>query len=138
MNLDLATAFRILDATLAKAGELNIRVSAVIVDNGGHLIAAHRMDGAGFLSPKVAEGKAFSAAAWKRPTIALREIVDRFPQFLTGVSMMVDGKVLVTEGGYPIRDNEAIIGGIGVSGGKPDQDKICCEAGLASVGLSTG
>jgi len=138
MQLDLETALHIIRKAAAKAAELGIRVSVAVVDSGGHLIAAHRMDGAGFLSPKIAEAKAFSAAAWRRPTIALGQIVERFPQFLTGVSMMADGKVVVTEGGYPLRDEGAVIGGLGVSGGKPDQDKVCCVAGLAAVGLSTG
>src|SRR5881409_1544752 len=42
----------------AKAGDLGIRVTVAVIDEGGLLIALGRMDGATSLSPQIAEAKA--------------------------------------------------------------------------------
>ncbi len=46
MSLTLDEANRILAGALAKARELNIKVSAAVCDAGGRLIALQRMDNA--------------------------------------------------------------------------------------------
>ena len=38
-------------------------------------------------------------------------------------------------GGFPIRVDDALVGGIGVSGGTEDEDIRCASAGLAALGL---
>ena len=38
-------------------------------------------------------------------------------------------------GSLVIRDGEGnVLGAVGVSGGKPDEDRACCEAGAAALG----
>ena len=37
----------------------------------------------------------------------------------------------IAAGGYPVMDGEALIGGIGIGGGSPDQDMEVAEAALA-------
>ena len=45
-QLHLAGAQRILDGAMARAKELKLNVNVSVVDDGGHLLAFARMDGA--------------------------------------------------------------------------------------------
>jgi len=58
MPLDLHDADELIGRAHAKAAELGIRVTVAVVDEGAHLIALARMDGAAPLTPQVAEAKA--------------------------------------------------------------------------------
>ena len=62
MSITLADADRVIDAARTKADALGIKVTFAVVDDGGHLVALARMDGAAPLTPSVAEGKAIGAA----------------------------------------------------------------------------
>src|SRR3954465_11694507 len=57
MALTLGEANRVLEATLAKAKQLNIKVSAAVVDAGGRLVAFQRMDNAIWASAYGSQGK---------------------------------------------------------------------------------
>jgi uncharacterized protein GlcG (DUF336 family) len=43
-------------------------------------------------------------------------------------------RLIVFGGGYPIKENGEVIGGIGVSGGYYKQDMECAQAGLKTIG----
>ena len=58
MALTLAEANRMIQAAIAKAGELNVNVSIAVCDAGGNLLAFNRMEGASPVSATVAQGKA--------------------------------------------------------------------------------
>ena len=64
MSLTLEEANRMLDGTLTKARELNIRISAAICDAGGRLVAFQRMDNAIWASAYASQGKAIASAAF--------------------------------------------------------------------------
>ena len=68
MALTLAEANRVVQATMAKAGELNIKVSVAVCDSGGRLVAFGRMDGAIWASVYGCQGKAVASAAFGRPS----------------------------------------------------------------------
>ena len=70
MSLTLEEANRILRGTLAKAQELNIKISAAICDPGGRPIALQRMDNTMWASAYAAQGKAVVSAAFGRPGAA--------------------------------------------------------------------
>src|SRR5713226_6264590 len=52
MPLSLRDATKVIDAAHVKALHLGVKVTAAVVDEGGHLVALGRMDGAPPLSPK--------------------------------------------------------------------------------------
>ena len=62
-SISLNQANRVLRATLKKAEELNIKVSAAVVDDGGRPVAFQRMDGAIWASAYGSQGKAVASAA---------------------------------------------------------------------------
>ncbi len=73
MGLTLEEANRILRGTLAKAQELNIKISAAICDPGGRPIALQRMDNTMWASAYAAQGKAVVSAAFGRPSGEMAE-----------------------------------------------------------------
>jgi uncharacterized protein GlcG (DUF336 family) len=62
MPLSLQDANKLIAGVHAKAEKMGLSVTAAVVDEGGHLIALGRMDGAPPLSPQIAEAKAVGAA----------------------------------------------------------------------------
>ena len=76
MGLTLEEANRILRGTLAKAQELNIKISAAICDPGGRPIALQRMDNAIWASAYGSQGKAVVSAAFGRPSGEMAERAD--------------------------------------------------------------
>jgi len=65
MAVTLGDARKIIDSGIAKANQMGVKVSIVVVNEEGHIISLSRMDGAGFLTPDIALGKAIAAAAFK-------------------------------------------------------------------------
>ena len=68
MALTLAEANRIIEGAIAKASELNIRISAAVCDAGGRPLAFQRMDNAIWASAYASQGKAVASAAFGRPS----------------------------------------------------------------------
>ena len=71
MPLKLSEANQVVHAAIAKAQELNIRISVAVCDAGGRLLAFNRMDGAIWASVYGCQGKAIASAAFGRPSVQL-------------------------------------------------------------------
>jgi uncharacterized protein GlcG (DUF336 family) len=128
--IELVSAMAALDGAIEHARELGIRVTAVVLDSGGHPVSLRRMDGAPLSSVTIAEKKAYTAISFRAPTHSLAE---RIPPDFHGPLSMADSRLTFLSGGVPIVDNEQVTGGIGVSGGSADQDVACCEAALRRI-----
>ncbi len=126
--LTLAGAKAIAAAAEAEATKNRWPVVIVVVDDGGHLLLVQRMDQAQLGSIEVAIGKARSAVLFKRDTKQWEET------FKAGrLAPLAFPNLLPAEGGIPIEVKGQIIGGIGVSGVKPDQDAQVARAGAAAL-----
>src|SRR5215470_2068051 len=64
----LRQATECIERGLARARELGFRVAIAVVDDAGHLVACHRMDGALWVTPEIARAKANAAAAFRAST----------------------------------------------------------------------
>lgn len=117
----------------AKAAELGIRVTLAVVDEGGFLIAVARMDGAPPLSPQVAEAKAVGAAMLHRDGASLAELAKDRPGFFSVADRLVRVPIVPGLGSVLIKRDGKVIGAVGVSGGRPEQDLECAEAGITGV-----
>ncbi|HZG70615.1 MAG TPA: heme-binding protein [Chondromyces sp.] len=115
-------------AAMEKAKELGIAVNVSIVDAGGNLLAFSRMDGAPLLSIEISQNKAYTAAAFGVPTHEWYDMIKDDPALKTGI--VHTNRLTVFGGGYPIRYENQLTGGIGVSGGSAAEDQACCEAAL--------
>jgi glc operon protein GlcG len=130
MPLSLIDANKVIDRAHAKAKQLGIKVTVAIVDEGGLLIALSRMDGALPLSPQLAEAKAVGAAMFQRDGGALAQMAQDRPGFFSAAGRLVRVPLIPGLGSMPIKEDGQVVGAIGISGGRPEQDLECAEAGL--------
>ncbi len=87
------------------------------------------------MTPDIALSKAYSAAVMQRPTEMLENWRDSDPVFFTQVGRMGQRPIVATKGGYTLKRDGAILGGIGISGGSPDEDQQICEHVLRASGF---
>ena len=133
-TLILEDAGGIVEAALAAAVALDVHVTVIVLDAGGDLVLATRMDGAFAGAFDLALAKAHAARAFAAPSGSFTPLVQPGAP-LFGVSGVAAGKYLTLPGGEPILQQGSVLGSIGVSGGRPDQDEKIARAGLASVAL---
>jgi glc operon protein GlcG len=133
MPLSLTAANNLIARAHAKAHALGIKVTVAIVDEGGHLVALSRMDGAMPLSPQLAEAKAVGAAMFMRDGEALAKMAQDRPGFFSAADRLVRVPLIPGLGSALISQDGNVIGAVGVSGGRPDQDLECAQAGLSEL-----
>ena len=131
MSLTLEEGNRIVRSALAKAQELNIKISAAVCDAGGRPLAFQRMDGAIWASAYASEGKAVASAAFGRPSGEMAERADQpTPR---GVALAEGGHMIIGQGAVPVIRNGVVEGACGVSGGTAQQDEDCARAGVSRL-----
>ena len=134
MPLSAEECRRLIDAAHARAGQIGVRVTVAIVDEGGLLLALARMDGAPPLSAQIAEGKAVGAALWHRDGGSLAQVAQERPAFFEAVTRMIRVPIVPGVGSTLVRRKDNVLGAVGVSGAKSEQDLDCAEAGLRAIG----
>src|SRR5437773_2122643 len=132
MPLGLTEAQDVITRAHAKAGELGIRVTVAVVDEGGLLVALGRMDGATPLSPQIAEAKAVGAVMLGRDGAGLAELSKDRPGFFSVADRLVRLPIVPGLGSVLIKRADHVLGAVGVSGGRPGQDLECAVAGLSA------
>src|SRR5438034_7686685 len=122
MNSRLRQTDAMTEAAVAYARDHELKLSIVILDAGGNVIRATRMDGCNFLAPDIARGKAFGAAAWRLPSA---ELGKRFttPTAAAGMVAISGQRIVPHQGALPIWSEGQCIGAIGASGARSDQDE---------------
>lgn len=134
MGLDLATAGRIIEAAIRRADEMGVKLSIAVVDEAGNLVQLSRMDGAFFISPQIAAGKAFAAAAWQTASADLEKRAQTAPAFYAGISTMTAGRAIIRQGALPLVIDGRFAGAVGASGGTSQQDEDAVRAGIEALG----
>jgi glc operon protein GlcG len=130
-SISLNQANRVLRATLKKAEELGIKVSAAVCDDGGRLVAFQRMDGAIWASTYGSQGKAVASAAFGRASGELTARADHpTPR---GIAAAEGGHMIMGQGAVPIIRNGIVIGACGVGGGTSQEDEDCARAGIGQL-----
>jgi uncharacterized protein GlcG (DUF336 family) len=131
MALNLAEANRIIEGAIAKAHELNIKISVAVCDAGGRLMAFNRMDGAILGSVYGCQGKAVASAAFARPSGELAERADS--PIIRGIAAAEGGHMIPSQGAVPIIRNGILEGACGVGGGTAQEDEDCARAGVTKL-----
>ena len=132
-RITLDDALPMLAAARAKAEELGVKQTICVCDDGGHVLALHRLPGARLSGGEIAMAKAFPAAGHERATHRFNEPPDgpALPgNEAFGISHMLPGKFAIFVGGFPIEYQGQIVGAVGVSGGNGAQDKAVGAAAL--------
>jgi glc operon protein GlcG len=122
----------IADAAEAHALANKWNVTIAIVDDGGHLLHLHRLDGAGPSTAEMATGKARTAAVGRRETKLYEDMIKQ-----GRVAFLSAHMTAMLEGGVPILVGADVVGAVGVSGVKSDQDAAVAKAGIAALGLES-
>jgi glc operon protein GlcG len=103
-------------------------VSIAIVDDGGHPLAFERLDEAGAISSYISIEKARTSALGRRESKGYEEMVNG------GRTAFLSAPLLTSlEGGVPVIVDGQVIGAVGVSGVKAEQDAQVAKAGVAAL-----
>jgi uncharacterized protein GlcG (DUF336 family) len=122
----------LVNAAIERAKAMNIKITAAVVDPSGYLVALRRMDKAGFLTPQIAEAKAFSAAAWGTPISTIAERARAKPETFQAFAGVGRTRLIPGQGGAPVRRAGEIVGALGISGGSGAEDDDICGTALAA------
>ena len=133
VSLDARAAEAIVHGCATHALAKKQSEAIVVVDTGGHILAALRMDGNGSGIFDFALAKAQAAAAWGFSTTEMLNSARGTPGFERAP------QVVIVPGGVPVfsADGKSRIGAVGVSGEAPADDAECAEAGARAAGLRT-
>jgi uncharacterized protein GlcG (DUF336 family) len=131
--LTLETAQKLISAAQDEAEKQGFKLAFAVVDEGGHLVASARMDGAPWIAPEVAMGKAWTAAAYGAPSAVQGEKMKELHAFSASITTATHGRFTPQIGGLPIELDGSPAGGIGASGAAGHEDEAVCRAALERV-----
>ena len=136
-RLTLEQANTIVTKAIERAQELDFAPLAVVVlDDGGHLKAMQREDGASMFRFDVATGKAWASVAMGASSSVLAERARENPNFFITLAATADGKFLPQPGGVLIRNEDGVIlGAAGASGAAGTEDEAAVIYGIEQAGL---
>ncbi|MEQ5837967.1 heme-binding protein [Paraburkholderia acidicola] len=118
----------ILQAARSEAERNQWAVAIAVVDDGGHPLALLRLDGCAPIGSHIATEKARTSAIGRRESKQYEDMIN------SGRTAFLSAPLVGTlEGGVPIVVNGQVVGAVGVSGVKADQDAQIAKAGADSV-----
>lgn len=134
--LTLEQATQLMQAAFAHARDRGTAVTVAVVDAGGHLITAGRMNGMPFGTFDVARGKAIaSVATGGESGKALMERYRANPIVFGQISSLsYGGPMFPSQGSLPIFINGQLVGAAGASGASSQVDEDAVRAGIAAIG----
>ncbi|MGX5217125.1 heme-binding protein [Pseudomonas segetis] len=119
---------RIIAAARSEAQQNQWAVSIAVVDDGGHPLALERLDGCAPIGAYIATEKARTSALGRRESKGYEDMVNG------GRNAFLSAPLLTSlEGGVPVIIDGQVVGAIGVSGVKAEQDAQVAKAGVQSL-----
>ena len=128
MAISIEKAMQLVQAAHTVAESIDLAVTAVVVDEGGRVVALGRMDGARPISVDIATNKAYTAASFKQPTQELSGVAGQ--AWFQSLIVSSNGKLTAGGGAIPLAEG----GALAVAGGTDEQDHHCAEAAIRWVG----
>lgn len=102
-------------------------VAIAVLDDGGHLLGAMRLDGATPANMQIALQKAESSALSRRSTQIWEE------RIAAGRLSMLKMPVLPVQGGLPVMIDGLCVGAVGVSGVQSHEDEQIAQAAINAL-----
>jgi len=118
----------ILAASEAHAKANQWAVCIAVVDDGGHLLGLSRLDGAPPISAQIAPSKAQTAALGRRESKSYEDMINSVRPAVLSMPLPA-----MLEGGVPIVVNAQVVGAVGVSGVKSNEDAEIANVGIAAL-----
>jgi len=132
-KLTLEGARAVLAAAERRAEEIRVPMNIAVVDDGAHLLAFARMDGAKPSSIAISLVKAQAAAMRRAPTGPSMSGEQVNLPVALGLAVAASTHQTPIRGGIPLIVEGQVIGAIGVSAGTEDQDFDAARAGAAAI-----
>ena len=138
MSLNLDTAQSIIAEALAAGQQHGFKpLTVVVLDQGGHLLAAARQDGASNNRFEIAHGKAYGALALGMGSRALMERAEQQADFIAAAAAAIGGRLIPVPGGVLVRDGDGVIqGAVGIGGDTSDNDEMAASKAIQAAGLT--
>ena len=127
--IGLEAAQKLVAAVEAESVKHRWKMAIAVVDTHGDLVHFSRMDGAQLGSVTVAQGKARTAARFRRESRLFYNAMETGHPYVA----TLDRSLIASPGGWPLIEGGKLIGAIGCSGGTGDQDAAACKAGADLV-----
>jgi glc operon protein GlcG len=127
--ISLEAAKKLVAAVEAEATRHRWKLNIAVVDTHGDLVHFSRMDGAQLASITISQGKARTAARYRRESRVFYNLVETGHHYVG----TLDPTLVASPGGWPLIEGGKLIGAIGCSGGTGDQDAAACKAGADLV-----
>lgn len=121
----------ILQAAQEAAGHLNLAITLTLVDSGGHVRAVLRQEGCSYFALESSRQKAVTASQLRIPSHVVAELAQQFPAL--EASFRANPDILGLPGGFPVRWQGAVVGGLGIAGGNFEQDRTIGEEALGGL-----
>ncbi|VFT46639.1 GlcG protein [Pseudomonas aeruginosa] len=116
---------RVLGAAREEAQRQGWAVSIAVVDDGGHPLALERLDGCAPIGAYIATEKARSAALGRRETKRYEDMINGGRSAFLSVPLLQ----ATLEGGVPILVDGQVVGAVGVSGVRAEEDAQVARIG---------
>ena len=129
LSIGLERAKQVMAAAEAEAKRRNWKMVISVVDTNGELVHLSRMEGAQIGSLTVSQGKARTAARYRRETRLFYNAFETGHPYIS----TLDPTIVASPGGFPLVEGGKVIGAVGCSGGTGDQDAAVCKAGADTV-----
>jgi glc operon protein GlcG len=124
-------AKKVAAAALAEARRRNWNgLCVAIVGPSGELTYFEKQDNCQYASTAIAQGKAKTAARFRRPTLVFERLMGQ-GDFFAYVPTL--GELTAARGGTPLIVGGKVVGAIGVSGGTGSQDDVVATAGAIAL-----
>lgn len=125
------TASYVVETGLEIAQRHGVRAVIAVTDPSMALVAFGRADGATPHSVETSRRKANTAASTRRPTAAI------LPELAVALEHGSGGLLTSIKGGVPLIFDGVHVAGVGVAGGRPDQDAEIAAELLEAVGADS-
>src|ERR1044071_8615521 len=98
----------------SQAAQLDIAVTAVVVDESGRMLALGRMDKARPITVDIALNKAYTAASFQQPTGELGSVAGQ--TWFQSLVVSSNGRITAGGGAIPIVEGGNVVGAVAVAG----------------------
>src|SRR5947209_20622745 len=112
MAIPADKAIQMVRSAHAQAAQLDIAVTAVVVDPSGRMIALGRMDRARPITIEIALNKAYTTASFQQPTKELAGIAAQ--SWFQSLMISSSGRIMPGGSALPIIDSSSVVNTIAV------------------------
>ena len=127
--ISLEAAQKLVAAVEAESVKHRWKMAIAVVDTHGELVHFSRMDGTQIASVTVSQGKARTAARFRRESRVFYNASESGHPYVA----TLDATIVAAPGGFPLVESGKLIGAIGCAGGTAEQDAAACKAGADLV-----